>query len=94
MIESVDLSIWTDEGENVEISLEPWQVKAIIYLLGIKVEPSFEQIGAYDVKMFGPQTVKMLLDALQSRPKQTRKAPSKTSSVPLNDVNSTIEGKK
>ena len=65
MIENVDLSIWTDAGENVEINLEPWQVEAIVCLLGIRIEASFEEPSAYDVKMFGHQTVKNLLNKMQ-----------------------------
>lgn len=62
MVQSVDLSIWTDDGENVELNLEPWQVSAIIQVLGIRIEPTYG--GAYDVTMYGPQTIRNILRRL------------------------------
>lgn len=55
MIESVDLVIWTTEGENLEINLEAWQVEAIQQVLGMDIQTA--PGNAYDISMFSQKTV-------------------------------------
>lgn len=64
MLESVNLELWTTEGENIEIELEPWQTEAIVILLGLKVISSTEEPNAYDIVMSTQNTVQKRLKKL------------------------------
>lgn len=64
MLESVSLELWTTEGENIEIELEPWQTEAIVILLGLKVISSTEEPNAYDIVMSTQNTVQKRLKKL------------------------------
>lgn len=64
MIESVNLEIWTDEGESIELDLDPWQVAAIVKMLGLKISQDPSVPDAYTVAMSAPETVSIRLKKL------------------------------
>ena len=61
-IESVELTIWNDNGDSLSIDLEPWQVVAVVQILGLHIQPKGG--NAYDISMLGQKGVKMLLDSI------------------------------
>lgn len=61
-IESVELTLWNSEGDSVSIDLEPWQVKAIVTILGLSIEHKGGNV--YDVTMLGKQGVETLLKSI------------------------------
>lgn len=65
MIESVSLEIWTLDGENVEIELEPWQVVAIVKVLGLKISQDPTVPNAYNIAMSTPETVSIRLKKMK-----------------------------
>ena len=51
MIESVDLSIWFDDGNQTEIELSPMQTLMVLKILGI------QPAGETYIKCFSDQTL-------------------------------------
>lgn len=62
-IESVGLTIWNDQGECLEVDLEPWQVNAIVQILGLNI--SYAGNGAYDIRMLPQKYVQEMVDGLK-----------------------------
>ena len=61
-IEGVELIIYLDNEEEVSLSLEPWQVRAVCLLLGLKVElvkeaRTMRELSEYATKMSPPHIV-------------------------------------
>lgn len=61
-IRSVDLVLWNNDDESLEINLEPWQVEAIIEILGLRI--NYKGNNTYDITMLSEKSVKMLLDSI------------------------------
>lgn len=61
-IEAVELTLWSSDGNSVSIDLEPWQVKAIVTILGLSME--YGSGNTYNIEMLGEKGVKMMLDKL------------------------------
>lgn len=61
-IRSVDLVLWNNDDESLEINLEPWQVEAIIEILGLRI--NHKGNNTYDITMLSEKSVKMLLDSI------------------------------
>lgn len=56
MIESVDLSIWFDDGNQTEIELSPMQTLMVLKILGI------QPAGETYIKCYSDQTLQKFLD--------------------------------
>ena len=61
-IRSVDLVLWNNDDESLEINLEPWQVEAIVEILGLRI--NYKGNNTYDITMLSEKSVKMLLDSI------------------------------
>lgn len=61
-IESVELVLWSTEGDSLSIDLEPWQVEAVVEILGLNIK--HQSGNAYDITMLGEKGVRKLLDSI------------------------------
>ena len=61
-IRSVDLVLWNNDDESLEINLEPWQVEAIVEILGLRI--NYKGNNTYDITMLSEKGVKTLLDSI------------------------------
>lgn len=61
-IESVELVLWSTEGDSLSIDLEPWQVEAVVEILGLNIK--YQGGNAYDITMLGEKGVRKLLDSI------------------------------
>lgn len=62
MIESVSLNLWNENGDCIECDLEPFQVKALVQILGLKITPRND--GGFDIASNGPKTISNILKKL------------------------------
>lgn len=63
MIKNVTLNIWNENDDYLEVDLEPFQVKALISILGLKIK--LDDDGAYSITTNGPKTINNILKKIK-----------------------------
>lgn len=65
MVENVELTIYNTSGDSLCLDLEPWQVNAIIKILGLRVKPVEGKKNVFDITMFPPKIVNEMVSELK-----------------------------